>query len=752
MDATLSRKLSAILFADIAGYTAMMQKNEANALEVLDLYQANLLSLVEEYNGEIIKNYGDGSICLFSSASNAIHAAKVLQLTVKEKVPLRIGLHLGDVIHKKGDVYGDAINVASRIESMGVAGNVLISDFFYYKVKNQADLSFRSLGKFNFKNVDRTIEVYALANEGILVPGRSDIVSRIKGKLKRNYHKSALFIIPMALIIGYFLVWPSLKDFVSNKNPSTSHPTQTLAVLNYENNTGNPDFEIIGKMISDRIMHGITQNDLAMVVSGEAIEQYEKILVASATTQDRNSMLKNRFDVKKVIKGNYYLDGKDILIESVVVDVADNKVIKGFSPVKVNVENPLDGITELRSSILGYLAYESDLQLNLLLETHTPKYEAYVELLKAKEIEKDEIMLSHLEKAIALDSQYFEPKVLRLSTYYNMDEFSIADSLREVMMINPGEYDKRQRNLLNFYDALLRGKSNLAYQYFKNEYDLSPFDLMTNNTQIVLALQFINDVEAAIPMYEVIPESDLDFENCDRCRTRLYVKLFIDLAIGDPGKAIETAMTLRNNGGGNLGRNLMIRAFVQTEKWTELNEFIYQEGITSQGKDLLYLFQKATEESLLVGQDQKALEYANKAKEQFITNPSAGVSISKIHLILGELEEAESVLIEYLKSNPDRLSANALLAGIYMANNDATKSQIYLDKLESLRQPYQYGDVDYVLAQAFMIGGNEEKALDYLKTAVVQGQRYLFSQFENDYLFVPIRDQKAFQELLTYWQ
>lgn len=143
-----ARRLAAILFADIQGYTALMQRDEKQAFRTLNKYQQTLKKLVDESNGDVIKNYGDGSLCLFSTALDALVCAKQLQTKmIKDPiVPLRIGLHLGDVTYQEGDVYGDAINLASRIESMGIAGNVLMSRSFHSKIKNQRQFLFENLG------------------------------------------------------------------------------------------------------------------------------------------------------------------------------------------------------------------------------------------------------------------------------------------------------------------------------------------------------------------------------------------------------------------------------------------------------------------------------------------------------------------------------------------------------------------------------------------------------------------------------
>ncbi len=115
------RKLAAILFADIVGYTALMQKDEATARQNLEKFRNTLNEKVAVYHGQIIQYYGDGCLCTFDSAVDATQCAKEIQQIFQSepKVPVRIGLHSGDVFFEADNVYGDAVNVASRVESMG---------------------------------------------------------------------------------------------------------------------------------------------------------------------------------------------------------------------------------------------------------------------------------------------------------------------------------------------------------------------------------------------------------------------------------------------------------------------------------------------------------------------------------------------------------------------------------------------------------------------------------------------------------
>ena len=123
------RKLVAILFADIVGYTAIMQSDEKRANSLLDKFLNTVNVEVAKHNGQVVNNYGDGCVCIFESAVSAINFAKSTQTVFQSepKVPVRIGLHSGDVFFKEDNVFGDSVNIASRVESMGVPGSVLVS-------------------------------------------------------------------------------------------------------------------------------------------------------------------------------------------------------------------------------------------------------------------------------------------------------------------------------------------------------------------------------------------------------------------------------------------------------------------------------------------------------------------------------------------------------------------------------------------------------------------------------------------------
>ena len=171
MSKRLDRRLVAVMFTDMVGYTALMQADERLGLDKRDLYMSALERHHVAFGGTIIQRLGDGSMSMFPSSLDAVLAAVAIQreLAVQE-VPVRIGVHVGEVVVDPKRLTGDAVNIAARIESFAVPGGVMLSDTAYDQIKNRSDVGVVSLGRFRLKNVGRPFELYAVSADGIVVP------------------------------------------------------------------------------------------------------------------------------------------------------------------------------------------------------------------------------------------------------------------------------------------------------------------------------------------------------------------------------------------------------------------------------------------------------------------------------------------------------------------------------------------------------------------------------------------------------
>ncbi len=193
------RKLVAIMFTDIAGYTALTQKDEAKAIDLLDVYRKLARSTFPKHGGSEIKTIGDAFLVEFDSALEATRCAILIQQLFHERnvslpnesqVQVRVGIHLGDVIHTEGDAYGDTVNIASRIEPFAKPGGICISEQVYDQIHNKAEFPIHSLGQQQLKNVQAPVGIYK-----IVLPWES---APTEGSIKRD--KRRIAVLPFANI------------------------------------------------------------------------------------------------------------------------------------------------------------------------------------------------------------------------------------------------------------------------------------------------------------------------------------------------------------------------------------------------------------------------------------------------------------------------------------------------------------------------------------------------------------------------
>jgi class 3 adenylate cyclase len=166
------RRLAAILAADVVGYSRLIEQNEAGTLAALkERRRTILVPLVAHHHGRIVKVMGDGVLVEFGSAVNAVACAVELQdrmaeanngLSEDRKIVLRVGINLGDVIVDGGDLYGDGVNVAARLQSIAAPGDICISGSVYEQVKRKLDFGFDELGPQTMKNIAEPVLVYRI--------------------------------------------------------------------------------------------------------------------------------------------------------------------------------------------------------------------------------------------------------------------------------------------------------------------------------------------------------------------------------------------------------------------------------------------------------------------------------------------------------------------------------------------------------------------------------------------------------------
>jgi len=165
---TQTRQLAAIMFTDIVGYTAMMGNDEQKAFELLRKNREIQKPIIEEFGGQWIKELGDGVMASFSAASNAVYAAKKIQEAcyTSKAFELRIGIHQGEVVFENGDVFGDAVNIASRLQALAPPAGIYVSGSVHRDLVNKSDIRSEFSRIENLKNVKEPIHVYKIFSAG----------------------------------------------------------------------------------------------------------------------------------------------------------------------------------------------------------------------------------------------------------------------------------------------------------------------------------------------------------------------------------------------------------------------------------------------------------------------------------------------------------------------------------------------------------------------------------------------------------
>jgi len=181
---TATRRLAAILAADVAGYSRLMGADEEGTHERLQsLLQKLVNQKLSEHRGRIVKNTGDGFLAEFPSVVDAVRCAVEIQREMADREPavpeerrieFRIGINLGDVIVEEHDIFGDGVNVAARLEALAEPGGICVSRVVRDQVRDKVDLAFEDLGEQQVKNIARPVRVYAThQHRAHLLPGQS---------------------------------------------------------------------------------------------------------------------------------------------------------------------------------------------------------------------------------------------------------------------------------------------------------------------------------------------------------------------------------------------------------------------------------------------------------------------------------------------------------------------------------------------------------------------------------------------------
>lgn len=359
--------LVAVMFADIIGYSKMMQDDEHNAKFIRDRQRAVIKNLLLTYHGEVMQYYGDGTLLMFGSALDAVNCAREIQQELKNQpvVPLRIGIHMGDVIYDDEGIYGDAVNIAARVQSLGIAGAVMLSEKVVDEIKNQPGFRLESFGKHELKNIYVPIGIYALAEEGFVVPSQSYV------------------------------------QHLTGTNP------KSIAVLPFNNFSPEPNNEYFSDGITEEIINALTTIKDLKVASRTSVFAYKKEI------KDIREIGKE-LNVSTVLEGSVRKAGNKIRVTAQLINADD-----GLHIWSDNFDGELQDIFKVQDEIARKIV--GKLEDNFMDQDQKKIYDSSTESVEAYNYYLRGLFYwnKRTPEAIYKAIDYFDRAIGECDTYFN---------------------------------------------------------------------------------------------------------------------------------------------------------------------------------------------------------------------------------------------------------------------------------------------------------------------------------------------
>ena len=421
-DEGFKRKLAAILSADVKGYSRLMDDDEEATVRTIKAYRATINDLAQQYRGRIVDSPGDNILAEFGSVVDAVNCAVEIQRDLAERnaelpdnrrMQFRIGVNLGDVIEDDGNIYGDGVNIAARVESLAEPGGVCISGRAYDQVANKLGLEYENLGEHQVKNISTPIRVYRVLS----YPGAAaHRVVQGKATVERKWRKLAIpatVVVVIAVVLG---IWqfsmrrPSMEAADPERMAYPLPEKPSIAVLPFDNLSGDPEQEYLADGITENITMALSKIPDMFVIARNSTFTYKG-------KPTKVKQVAEELGVRYVLEGSVQKSGERLRITAQLIDA-----IKGHHLWSDRYDRELKDIFALQDEIT--IKITSALQVKLVkggevaaqnVHRGTENLQAYLKLMEAQHhmaggTPEDYALARKLgEEANALDPEYPQP-------------------------------------------------------------------------------------------------------------------------------------------------------------------------------------------------------------------------------------------------------------------------------------------------------------------------------------------------------
>lgn len=350
-----TRKLTAIMFTDIVGYTKIMRSDEQKAMNLLYYNRKLIEPLIKKHKGQILKEIGDGTLNSFPSAIEAVRCAIKIQEVLSEipALNLRIGIHIGDVIQERDDIFGDGVNVASRIESLSEPGQICISQVVFESIQSQSDLGAKSIGKHTLKGIEEPQELYTI----IFKESTTDSTKPETTVQKKSVHifnpklltswvgGTFLAIYLLFQAVGFF----SKMDVISTEN--------SIAVFPFDNIRNNEEHNWLSDQFSESLTFKLSQSKTFKVIDRlQVIKALQKYEPDQAGFMEVAPLIGKNINASLVLVGSFATVGNDILVTTKLIDAQTGEV----TPIvqeRYSMDDPLTILEDISNKVFEKLEH-----------------------------------------------------------------------------------------------------------------------------------------------------------------------------------------------------------------------------------------------------------------------------------------------------------------------------------------------------------------------------------------------------------
>ena len=323
------RQLAAIMFTDIVGYTALMGKDEQKAFEILKKNRQIQRPLIDHHKGKFLKEMGDGILASFHTVSDAVYCALEIQNQCKKNAgfQLRIGIHLGEVVFENNDVFGDGVNIASRIQSVAQEGETIVSESVYRNIVNKKGLQAEFISEESLKNVDSPIKIYRIKLDSSIESVPDQFLHQPTHSSKSLFagrKKLAGIILAIAVLVPAGIIFFPKKNSktitaAAQPDPGTPEEKKSIAVLPFTDLSPNKDQEYLSDGIAEEIRSVLNNLIKDLKVTGRTSSNHYK--------DSTSKIIGERLHVKSILEGSFQKLGDRFKVIVKLISANDESII-----------------------------------------------------------------------------------------------------------------------------------------------------------------------------------------------------------------------------------------------------------------------------------------------------------------------------------------------------------------------------------------------------------------------------------------